>query len=349
MSDISDQVRAEQELSASRQLLKQTFASLRDAVFVIDADAAEIMDCNDAACRMFGYSLSEMFGRTTVFLHVDEAALQEFREHLYAAVEQRGFLDGFEFRMKRRDGSAFPSEHTVTPLVDQEGQRIGWVSVVRDITERKQAEDQLRSSLQEKELLLTEIHHRVRNNLAVVCGLLDLQAQASQDERVAAALGESRQRVHSIVRVHEQLYRARDLARVDMEAYVSDLGSHLRRVYDRPMVAFGVDAAGVSLGIGQAVPCGLLVNELLSNAFCHAFQAGQRGEVSAALRSEDEDVVLTIRDSGTGLPEGLETEHPTSLGLQLVRTLVDQLSGTLRVERGEGTTFRVTFPLEKVP
>jgi len=144
--EITERKKAEEAIRKSQQLLERTFSSLRDSVFIIDADTVEIKDCNSAASETFGYSRQEMLGQTTTFLHVDEMALEEFRKYLYAAIEEKGFLDHLEFRMKRKDGEIFPTEHTVTPIEDEQGRRIGWVSVVRDITERRQAEEELRES-----------------------------------------------------------------------------------------------------------------------------------------------------------------------------------------------------------
>jgi PAS domain S-box-containing protein len=151
--EIAERVRAEEALHESKRLLEKTFINLRDAIFIIDADTVEIIDCNPAASEVFGYSRQEMLGRTTTFLHVDEATLEEFRKHLYYAVEEKGFLFLPEFSMKRKDGQVFSTEHSVTPLEDEQGERIGWVSVVRDITERKQAEEELRQRNRELALL----------------------------------------------------------------------------------------------------------------------------------------------------------------------------------------------------
>jgi PAS domain S-box-containing protein/putative nucleotidyltransferase with HDIG domain len=144
--DITERKRAEEALRESHQLLVGTFASLRDAVFIVDANTSVITDCNPAATEIFGYSREDMLGRATEFLHVDQAALEAFRKHLFPAVAEKGFLFLSEFKMKRRDGTVFPTEHTVMPLEDEQSQRIGWVSVVRDITERKRAEGDLRRS-----------------------------------------------------------------------------------------------------------------------------------------------------------------------------------------------------------
>jgi len=144
--DITERKRAEEALRASQQLLERTFAALQDAVFIIDIDTMEIVDSNPAASEILGYSRQEMVGRTTTFLHVDETACKEFRRHLDPAIEEKGFLSHLEFRMKRKDGTVFPTEHSVVPFVDERGKRVGWVSVVRDITERKRAEEALRES-----------------------------------------------------------------------------------------------------------------------------------------------------------------------------------------------------------
>jgi len=148
--------RAEQALRKSQQFLEKTFSSLQDAAFIIDANTVEIKDCNSAASEVFGYSRHEMLGKTTTFLHVDQASLEEFRRHLYSAIEKKGFLHQLEFKMKRKDGTIFPSEHTVTQIEDEQGKRIAWVSVVRDITEHKQAEEALQKSEEEAKRLAQE-------------------------------------------------------------------------------------------------------------------------------------------------------------------------------------------------
>jgi PAS domain S-box-containing protein len=158
--------RAEAALRTSKQLLERTLNSLCDAVFILSANSVEILECNPAATEMFGYSRQEMLGRTTTFLHIDEVTLQEFRKHLYSAIQEKGFLHQLEFRMKRRDGTVFPTEHSVLPLEDETANRTGWVSVVRDITERKQAEA-------ERERLITELQETLAKN-KILSGLLPI-------------------------------------------------------------------------------------------------------------------------------------------------------------------------------
>jgi PAS domain S-box-containing protein len=155
--DITERRRAEEALQKSQQMLESTFISLQDAVFIIDANTVEIIECNPAASEIFGYSRNELVGKTTAFLHLDEASLEEFRKYLYAAVEKQGFLPLLEFKMKRKDRTTFPTENSVVPLEDDQGNRIAWVSVVRDITERKRAEEALRVSEEKYRTILESI------------------------------------------------------------------------------------------------------------------------------------------------------------------------------------------------
>lgn len=158
VKEASERRQAQKELRGSYHLLSTTFEALLDAVFIIDADGVKIIRSNRAASEMFGYTQAEMFGRTTEFLHVDKPSLEEFRRHLHPAIEKHGYLRHFQFRMRRKDGTIFPTEHSVMPLIDEKGSRFGWVSLVRDITERKQAEEALRKSEERYRSLFKENH-----------------------------------------------------------------------------------------------------------------------------------------------------------------------------------------------
>ena len=155
--DITESKRTEEALRKSQQLLESTYLSLRDAVFIIDAKTVEIIECNPAASEIFGYTRNELLGRTTTFLHVTEASLEEFRKKLYAAVETKGFLPRLEFKMKHKDGTVFPTENSVVPLKDEQDKLMGWVSVVRDVTDRKKAEEALQESEERYRTILENI------------------------------------------------------------------------------------------------------------------------------------------------------------------------------------------------
>jgi two-component sensor histidine kinase len=219
-----------------------------------------------------------------------------------------------------------------------------WNSVWQ-ILQQKRGRDQLRSSLDEKEVLLKEIHHRVKNNLQVVSSLLNLQSGYVRDQSDVEMFRESQNRIRSMALIHEKLYQSGNVSLVDFPQYARSLATTLFRSYrsDESNVSLEVDFGDVSLGIDAAVPCGLIINELLSNALKHAFPAGRGGKVTLGLRAQGGMMRLTVKDDGIGFPRGLDLTRPESLGLQLVNTLVAQIGGVLEVDRSNGTEFRIAF------
>jgi two-component sensor histidine kinase len=244
--------------------------------------------------------------------------------------------------------------HGLGELVfDQEGHPVRMFGTIQDITERKRAEEQIKSALAEKEVLLKEVHHRVKNNLQVVYSLLHLQANHLQDPQARRAFRESQDRVRSMALIHEKLYQSPDLAKIDFGDYVRKLVAHLFHSYQANLgsVAVEVDVCDTSLGIDAVIPCGLLINELVSNSLKHAFPpgvqlegaAGQAGWICITFDTTDGTSVLVVSDNGIGFPPEIDFRHTDSLGLQLVMALVQQLGGVIELERRPGTTFRITF------
>ncbi|PDW03626.1 sensor histidine kinase [Candidatus Viridilinea mediisalina] len=208
--------------------------------------------------------------------------------------------------------------------------------------------NQLHASLAEKETLLKEIHHRVKNNLQVVISLLRLQARTLEDERAALALAESQQRIVTMALVHELLYREGDLANINAATYLQELAEQLVRIYGPAArrINLTISANQVSLNLDQAVPCGLIVNELLSNSFKYAFPNGANGSIGITLEAcAPSNCCLTVWDNGIGLPENIEQNLSNSLGMRLVQNLTRQLHGQLQIEGEQGTRVMVTFPL----
>lgn len=222
-----------------------------------------------------------------------------------------------------------------------------FASLLAAIIDRTQVEQQVRASLAEKEVLLKEVHHRVKNNLQIISSLLDLQSEHTSDPATVEMFRESQNRVRSMAIVHERLYRSGDLARVDFGAYVESLTDHLLQTYridqKRIRLEMQVDPS-VRLPIDAAVPCALLLNELVSNCLKHAFTGRERGTVKIELRRvEDERIELTVQDDGVGLPENLDIAKADTFGLQLVWMLSSQLKSELVIERQGGTTYRLRF------
>jgi two-component sensor histidine kinase len=247
---------------------------------------------------------------------------------------------------------------------DAQGKVIEILSVGTDITERKRAEEQIRASLREKEVLLKEIHHRVKNDLQVISGLLTLQAAQIGDERLQRVLKESQSRIWTMALIHQTLYQTGNLADIDMADYIRSLTGNLlsshAQVAMPPTVSFNL--LPVRLAIDKAIPLALIVNELVTNALKHAFPDGQPGEIRISLQERrctdprtgaarraptNQDCAptyeLTIVDNGIGLPAGFDLKNQKSLGLQLVTMLARQLDGKLTIESKGGTSFAITF------
>jgi two-component sensor histidine kinase len=216
----------------------------------------------------------------------------------------------------------------------------------QEIRERARAEEGIKASLKEKEVLLKEIHHRVKNNLQVVSSLLSLQSQTVDSPAALEVLQESQNRIRSMALIHERLYRSENLAQVDFAVYIRDLATFLVRSYRAHLgpIDLNIEAEGVLLGIDTAIPCGLITNELISNALKHAFPNGNRGEIRVKIGADgDRQFTMIVGDNGVGFPPDVDFRNTESLGMQLVNTLVDQLEGTVELRSDGGTEFTIRF------
>ncbi len=219
----------------------------------------------------------------------------------------------------------------------------------QEIIERKKAEEQIKASLNEKEILLQEIHHRVKNNMTVVSSLLKLHGNSEEDERVKIALKESQSRIYAMSAVHEILYSSENLADIDLKSYLSKISGTLIQTYSlKPgQVKFNIDGDNIKLNLEKASPLGLTMNELISNSLKYAFPDDKPGEITVTINQLDDKLELTIMDNGIGIPDNLDWKNPSTLGLKLVRALVEnQLDGSLEMESNNGTKFIIKFNIE---
>jgi two-component sensor histidine kinase len=250
---------------------------------------------------------------------------------------------------RRKDGTAIPASFSGAALRDEKGSIRGFVCVAQDLTERKEMEEQLRDSLSQKELLLREVHHRVKNNLQVISSLLDLQSRTITEPEALDRFKESQDRIRSIAYVHEQLYHGSHVEKIDFRMYLKRLTEHLIQSYEVAPAQIGtkLTVEEVNLDLDRALACGLIVNELVTNAFKHGFPEGLAGEVEISSRfAQNGDCILEVSDNGRGFNQDLDPEKTESLGLSLVRTLVKQLRGRLEINRGDKVSFRIEFPLD---
>jgi len=232
------------------------------------------------------------------------------------------------------------------------------MTIYTETAELRLAEQQIRTALAEKEILLREVHHRVKTNLAVVSSLLYLQASASQDERVQTAFADCQRRIQTMALIHEQIYRSQDLARIEMGSFLAKLADDLSFAFSSRGANFLLEVKDIEICLDQAIPCGLIINELVTNALKFAFPVvspGQKNIISVSLCKQDGRCILKVGDNGVGLPAGfpggptggLDRKRPKRLGWKLVNRLADQLGGAVEVESapGRGTSFRISFPL----
>jgi two-component sensor histidine kinase len=253
--------------------------------------------------------------------------------------------DPIMLRLLSKDGKYIWTEQSSVPVYGESGKMVAFESIARDVTDRVHAEEQLKSSLEEKEMLLKEVHHRVKNNMQVISSLLNLQSGSIKDPQVIEIFKESQNRVKSMAIIHEKLYKSTDFKHIDFGEYIKNLAADLLKSY-RSMpgdIQLKINVEDVILGIDTAIPCGLIINELVSNALKHAFPKDRKGEINIELLRNGDRLTLIVGDDGIGFPEDLDFRQTGSLGLQLVRTLTQQLGGTIELSRSFGTEFKITF------
>ncbi|XGV98261.1 MAG: PAS domain S-box protein [Leptolyngbya sp. BL-A-14] len=348
--DISDRKQAEQLLELQAVITR----NMAEGICLVQENNGIIVYANPKFEQMFGYDSEELNGCHVSIVNyaTDENEAEAVNQSIRSAVLQKGEAT-YEVHNVKKDGTPFWCSAT-TSVFQHPAYGNVLVAVQQDITDHKQAEKSIAASLKEKEVLLKEIHHRVKNNLGIVSGLLQMQARRTQDPQANAILRDSQNRIASIALVHEKLYRSEDLANVDFAQYLRDLTVHLFDSYNvsSKQIALKIEVEQASLEIETAIPCGLIVNELVSNALKHAFPEERVGIVRVMLKRavssklEDERhalLTLSVCDNGVGLPNDSALAQATTLGLSLVRGLVSQIRGTIEIDRTHGTDFKVTF------
>ncbi|MEW6720088.1 MAG: MASE3 domain-containing protein [Thermodesulfobacteriota bacterium] len=340
------------DLHRQRERFRVTLTSIGDAVIATDAEGG-VTFLNPAAESLTGWTSGEAAGRAVpeVFRIVDGRTGEPMEDPLTRVLRERRpvALSG-RAALITREGRSVPIDKRAAPILDGEGNVAGAVLVFHDVTEKRRAEEALKVSLAEKEVLLKEIHHRVKNNLQMVSSLLNLQAQQAKDPSVGDIFQEVIQRIQSMAMVHETLYQAPDLAHVEFAGYARTLLELLWRTQGPKGggIRIDTDLKPVHLQVKEAVPCGLILNELFSNAMKHAFRGRSAGAVSVSLREDaDGTVSLCVRDDGAGLPPGTDWENSNSLGLRLVKLLTRQLRAEVEFRSGEGEGTLCTIRFKK--
>ena len=348
--DITERKHAEAWLAAALNELKDLKVALDEHSLVAITDAqGKITYVNDKFCAISQYARAELLGQDHRLINSGYHP-KEFIGELWTTIGQGRVWKG-DFKNRAKDGSHYWVETTIVPFLKPDGKPYQYVAIGTDITAIKQADEHIRGTLREKEVMLQEIHHRVKNNLQVVSSLLRLQAASLKSPDAIAALEHSGSRVQSMALVHEMLYQSSNLSALDFAAYAQSLTESLLRSYGAApaVLRCHFDMAPVHLDINQAIPCALILNELVTNALKYAFPGGRPGDIWILLHREpDGTTQLAVGDNGVGLPANWNRDQPTSLGLQLVTSLVRQLHGTLDLRQNNGTEYAVTFIAAKL-
>jgi PAS domain S-box-containing protein len=317
--------------------------ALNDAVFTLDAEARFAFG-NAAGERLTGYRLQELLGHSFMEL-VAREDLPKLVDRFKRAIAGEAISPHVQAEMLRKDGTRVPIELSMANLV-LDGRIIGRVGVARDITERRRAEEQIKASLQEKEVLLKEIHHRVKNNLQIISSLLNLQSKYISDPHALQLFLDSQNRVKSMALIHEILYQSRDISKIDFAEYIKNISGHLFHSYGAysKKIRLEVNVKNIMLDVDTAIPCGLIVTELVSNSLKYAFNDDSEGLIYIEFSADsDRTLKLIVRDNGIGFPKDVDLGNIDSLGLKLVIALAHQLAGTVELDHSDGTTFRITF------
>ena len=343
--EIEERKKAEAALRESEKKYQSLFDHAQVALFRTSISDGKLLELNQRYAQMAGYSNTE--DCMAEFNAADAWTNPEARIDLRRILLAKGFVTDFETEIVRRDGTHIWILFSAT-IFPEPGYFEG--SIV-DITERKQAEAALRSSLAEKESLLKEVHHRVKNNLQIISSLLNLQGRKTKSPEALGFLQDTQNRVRSMALLHETLYQSSNLAKVDFPRYVRSICTHLARscADDAIGIRLRQDIADVALDMDQAIPAGLIISELVTNAFKHAFPTRTEGEISVELQASGEQhLVLRVSDNGVGFPAETRSQSSETLGLILVRNLSRQLDGQLSITGEQGSVFEIVFPAQAI-
>ncbi len=346
VEDITERKRAEQAVEESERRFRAIFETAQEVIFLKGPDLRYAL-VNPATEKLFGMSAEDIRS------HVD-AELFDKEGADACADSDRRVLAGevVEEESAINVGGRAIVFHTIkVPIRNESGSIIGICGIARDTTERRRMEEALRASVREKEVLIKEVHHRVKNNMQIISSILNLQSGSIRDPSARECLAECQNRIRSMALVHEKLYRSGSLSRIDFAEYLRSLSAalfHSCRT-DAELVRLDFEAMDIFLDVNTAIPCGLVANELIINALKYGFPAGRSGRLRVALDAiGDGHFRMVVADDGVGFPKDLDFRMTESLGLQLVTLLVDQLDGTIELDRAGGTSFTVTFPERNV-
>lgn len=339
--DITERKNTEEALRESEEKYRAIFESFHDVYYRTDREGL-VTIISPSVRSHAGWDPQDIIGHPVTDFYKDPSQRETFKEKL----KESGVINDYELKLLSKDGRVIDVSVSSKIIFGKDGKPTGVEGVLRDITDRKRAEEKIKTTLKEKEVLLQEIHHRVKNNMQIISSLLNLQSRHIEEDKVRDMFKTSRDRIRSMALIHEKLYQSKDLAKINFAQYIKSLSLHLLHTYNDSAgrVKLNTELSDVLLDINKAIPCSLIVNELVSNSLKHAFPQDKKGNIRIQLTTRNNgDVHLRVSDNGVGLSGKVDFQKPDSLGLQLVNDLVDQLGGTLKLDLSTGTSFQISF------
>jgi PAS domain S-box-containing protein len=348
--EVAERQRIEEALRDSEQRFRAAFDQAAVGIGHLGIDGKWLI-VNQKLCDITGYTAQELQSQTYQDLTYPED-MKESRKSLEEILAGHISTFSLEKRYVCKDSSIVWINVTVSLVQSPANQPKYFIAVIQDISDRKQSEEQIQASLREKEVLLKEIYHRVKNNLQVISSLLSLQSEYIQDKQDLAIFQQSQMRIAAMALIHEKMYQSENLSRINFAEYVQDLVASLLISYEvsEDAIASKINIdEHILLGLDTAIPCGLIIHELVSNSLKYAFPLGRTGEISISIREIlENEIVLIISDNGIGLPSSFNFTDTASLGWQLVEALTSQLTGVLKINNDIGVEFQITFPFNQV-
>jgi PAS domain S-box-containing protein len=341
--DVSERMHMIETIRESEEKYRMLVESAQEGIWVIDKDALTTF-VNPFMADMFGYTADEMQGKH-LFSFMDERGGEIARKYLEN--REKGIFEQHDFEFIRKDGNRIYTSLQTNPIFDINGVYIGALACVANITERKLNEEQIANSLKEKEVLLKEIHHRVKNNMAIVSSLLHLQSKYVKDKDLNRILNESRNRIASMALVHEKLYQTEEFVNISFKGYIEELAGHLLHTYGKEEddISLALSIDDLRFNIDTMIPFGLILNELMTNSLKYAFEGVERPEISISTKMHDGNVTLVYSDNGMGVPEHIDFANSQTLGLQLVNMLMLQLKGKVELDKERRTEFTLKLKI----
>ena len=339
--DISGDIILKEAQNIQENYFSQLFENSPEAIVILDTED-RVINMNKSFEKLFQFDLNEIKGNYINSLIVPDDLTSAASELSYKV--RSGETVRTETVRKSRDGSSLQVSVTAYPITVGKKQT-GIYGIYNDITKRKRNEDQVKKSLVEKEILLKEIHHRVKNNLQIIGSLLNFQTKFIKDKDALEKFKISQNRIKSIALIHEKLYQTKNVSRIEFENYVKSLASHIFSVFgaDTGNISYKINANNVFLSVDNAIPCGLIINELITNSLKHAFPDNRKGLVTIDMEYKNTNYFLTVSDNGVGISKDVDTGNSNTLGMQLIKTLLVQLNAEMVLNNENGTSFSIVF------